>query len=151
MNTKLSYLYTDGGGHRYFAERTFAGTPEEELLQRLKRAMQPAEDEGTYLFIAEQVGLPSVFPWTTDTPGTAQARFRPEHDPPWHEVNLGGRDHVDSGILVTDERPSDGRSLEQFVRAVEQASSEGWNTDLGDGDGDGGAVEGMDSVEEVRE
>lgn len=62
MNTKLTYLYTDGGGHRYFAERTFAGTPEDDLLDRLRDALESGGDEGTYRFIAEQVGLPSVSP-----------------------------------------------------------------------------------------
>lgn len=53
--------------------------------------------------------------------------------------------------MVTDDEPTDGRSFQQFVRAVEEASRDGWNTELGEGDGDGGTVERMDSVEEVRD
>ncbi len=129
MNTKFSYLYQDGSGHRYFAERIFAGTPTSELIERLRRSMQPGEGPGTYRFIAEQVGLPSVFPWVAEVPGTEPIQFRPSEDPPWHEVNLGQEENVGPGLLVSDEEPTDGRSLEQFVRSVERARKEGWNTE----------------------
>lgn len=151
MNTRFSYLYEDGSGHRYFAERVFAGTPEPELLDRLRRAMEPGDGPGTYRFIAEQVGLPSMFPWVTDTPGTEPARFRPAQDPPWHEVNLGEGDHVDAGILVSDDEPTDGRSFEQFVRAVEQARAEGWHTDEVLGAEVDGKLGRMESVRETRD
>ena len=149
MNTKFSYLYQDGSGHRYFAERIFAGPPTPELVERLRQAMERADDEGTYRFIAAQVGLPSVFPWVADIPGTEPVQFRPSEDPLWHEVNLGEGETVQAGLLLSDDEPTDGRSLEQFVRSVEQAKKEGWKPD----DEHGAATDGnpgpMSSVEEV--
>ncbi len=151
MNTKFSYLYQDGSGHRYFAERIFAGSPQAELIDRLRRAMEPGEDPGMYRFIAEQVGLPSVFPWVVDVPGTEPVQFRPSQDPPWHEVNLGEGEDVGPGLLVSDEEPTDGRSLEQFVRSVEQARQEGWNTEQILGIEMDASLGPMDEVRETRD
>ena len=151
MNTKFSYLYQDGSGHRYFAERIFAGTPAAELVDRLREAMEHAEEAGTFRFIAEQVGLPSVFPWVSDLPGTEPVQFRPSEDSLWHEVNLGEGETVGPGLLLSDDEPTDGRSLEQFVRSVERAKAEGWNADENReiaADGNAGP---MSSVEEIRE
>lgn len=150
MNTKFSYLYEDGSGHRYFAERIFAGTPAPELVERLRRAMEPADGEGTYRFVAGQVGLPPVFPWVADVPGTEPARFRPAEDSLWHQVNLGEGESVDAGLLVSDDDPTDGRSFEQFVRSVERAAEEGWKPEEDPGAAGGGAAP-MGSVEEVRD
>ena len=126
MNTRFSYVYQDGTGHRYFGERVFAGGPESELITRLRCAMEQTENPGTYRFIAEQAGLPSLFPWVVDTPGTETVSFRPSTDSVWHEVNLGEGENVEAGIMVSDDDPTDGRSFEQFVRSVEQASADGW-------------------------
>lgn len=151
MNTKFSYLYQDGNGHRYFAERVFAGTPTPELVGRLRQAMEPGEDPGMYRFIADQVGLPSVFPWVTDTPGTEPVQFRPSQDPVWHEVNLGHGKDVGPGVLVSDDEPTDGRALELFVRSVERARDEGWKPEEMLGVELEGKLGPMDDVRETRD
>lgn len=151
MNTKFSYLYQDSRGRRFFAERIFAGTPRAELIDRLRRAMEPGEDPGTYRFIAEQVGLPSVFPWVLDQAGTQPAEFRPAEDSAWHQVNLGEGEEVPAGLLVSDDEPTDGRSLEQFVRSVERAREEGWRTDEISAAKIDGNLGPMSTVDETRE
>lgn len=151
MNTKFSYLYQDGPGHRYFADRIFAGPPDPELVDRLRRALEPTDVPGTYCFVAEQVGLPSVFPWVDESPGTEPVRFRPSEDSLWHHVNLGEGAGAKAGLLVTDEPPTDGRSLAQLVEAVERAKEEGWQPDESRGASAAGSSGGMGSVDEVRD
>lgn len=109
MSTKVDYMYRDGGNFKFPGEVVVAnpdGLPAKQALKRLRAALQEGE-----FFIAEQLGLPRVFPW---------AQYDPceETDHPWHTLN-----DLQAGCFPI---TLPGVTLKMLVERAEKAAKDGW-------------------------
>lgn len=105
MNARFEYLYRDASNFKKWGSVVFGGALSDDLRARIRRALHDEE-----WFIADQVGVPELlfddYPLNQD-------------DHCWHEFSV---------LVDTDEVPNDTRhrSIEDFVREVEQARADGW-------------------------
>lgn len=124
MNTRIHYEYRDAGNNRFGGEIVVPGTMTNALWLRLKKAQDPAA-EG---FIAHQVGIPEVFGYLPGDHVADQTLadgypYDEETDHCWHRLSDGD----DAWALVTDP-PTDDRTVDQVVRAFEEARKTGWKS-----------------------
>lgn len=105
MNTLLAYLYRDADNYKEWGSIVFSGEITDDLRNRFVRAL-----EGEEFFIADQIRVPEVFPNTWPI-------YAADHC--WHAF---------SDFELTAEAPNDrfSRTIEEFVREVERADSDGW-------------------------
>jgi len=106
MNTTFSYLYRDAGNNKSRAAVIFKGAFKPEDAERLRRAF----DSSTY-FIAEQVGVPVAYLFRRGY------EFNEEIDHCYHEFD---------DIELTEEQPTDGRTIDRFVTDVQRQAARGW-------------------------
>ncbi len=109
MNVEFPYLYRDAGNWQKHGRTVFANPddmPLDEAYARILAACQhPFEDMNW--FIPERVGLePLREGWDIDRDG------------PWHEY--------EGELCQTDARPTDNRTLREFVLQFEQAAQPQW-------------------------
>jgi hypothetical protein len=105
-NTRFEYLYRDASNYKQHGAVVLKGAITEELRKRFVAAL----DEELY-FIADQINIPEVF--------ITFGEDSKDDDHCWHEF---------SEFELTDAHGDDGRTVEQFVEAVEAASKHGWKT-----------------------
>ena len=105
FNTRVRYLYRDGSNYKQWSSVGFAGACDAAMRERLVAAL-----DGGALFIARQIGLPELF----FDDGVLYA-----DDHCWHELSdvEATRNAVDDALA---------RTIDEFVRDVECASSRGW-------------------------
>jgi hypothetical protein len=122
MNTKLWYEYRDGANWRFPGAVVVEGEMTPDLWARLRAACE----EGEYFF-ARQVGLAERFAYVAG-PHIADPSLQETGYP--YDVDL---DHCwhriadDPGAWeLTDDQPTDGRTVEEVVLAFEQARHAGW-------------------------
>ena len=106
-NTKFSYLYRDAGNNKSHASVVFAGAFRPGDIERLRQVL----DSATY-FIAEQVGVPVAYLFEYGY------EFDDEVDHCYHEFD---------DLELTEEQPTDARTIEEFVTRVEREAASGWN------------------------
>jgi len=109
--TTINYQYRDSGNYKCCRDIAFKGEMTPEMEARLRSAF----DAGEY-FIAEQIGLPTAFPYPEE------CDYDPDLDHSWHEY-LGYDVVCDTPASTTDTTPM---TIEEFVVAVETANAEGW-------------------------
>jgi hypothetical protein len=105
MNTRVEYLYRDGSNYKQWGAVVFRGECNGSLPQRLFAAL----DRGEF-FIADQVRLPELF-------FANRPLYADDHC--WHELG-----EVTTTSAAADDVP--GRTIEEFVAEMEQASTDGW-------------------------
>lgn len=109
QNIKFTYLYRDAGNYKQWAEIVFSnpdGLPLAEVDHSLRKAFFEND-----LFIAGQIRLPEIFPFTR---GSATS-----DDHCFHEFN---------GVELTEENPDDKnlRTIKQLIADAQRASEQGW-------------------------
>lgn len=147
-NTKLTYLYRDGSNYKVDASVVFAGAITLGNRDRLIRAMLPAQDEEVWgTIIPGQVGLSDLQnrfgkkeaamieallaasdgPVRSHLDAEERARYEALLEelratkPQWRETD----DHVFhevTDIHLTEEAPTDPRTILEFIAEVERAS-----------------------------
>lgn len=108
-NIKFSYLYRDSYNYKVWNDIIFSNPLHmsvEEVDTRLKNRF-----ETEYLFIADQIRVPELFPYLYDTVR--------ESDHCYHEFD---------SVELTTEQPTDvyGRTIQMFVEEVENTICSGW-------------------------
>lgn len=154
-NTALFYTYRDGDNYKVAGKAVFAGPCSLELRDRITRATQDGGDDDYGNFVPGQVGLPDLqnqfykaeirvidamiaaAEEKTDAPARlaipeadvaswkalrqdmteTKAQWNPERDHPFHEIN---------DICLTDDAPTDPRSIEDFAADMEKTA---WDTE----------------------
>ena len=127
-NIAFHYLYRDGSNNKNCGQAVFAN-PTSLATDDLEALLVPWLDGEEY-FIASQIEVPEIFLWSKDA-----ADYDPD-DPATYPKDLGpGRYqitsedhcwHEFSGLLETEDQPTDTRTISEFLSAVEQASTAGW-------------------------
>lgn len=147
-NTKITYLYRDGSNYKVDASVVFAGAITLNDRDRLLGAMLPAEDEDLWgVIVPGQVGLedlqnrfgrkeiemleallaPQTGPVSAPIDPGERARYEAlleetrAHKPQWREED----DHVFhevTDIHLTEEAPTDPRTILEFITEVEGVS-----------------------------
>ena len=122
MNTGIHYEYRDGSNYRFHGWFVAAGEMTDQLWARVRAACADGE-----VFIAHQVGIPEVFGYL---PGThvysaehveTGFTYDEDNDHCWH------RFHDDPGAwALTNDAPTDERTVEGLVAAFEAAVRTGW-------------------------
>jgi len=107
--TIINYQYRDGGNYQYGLDIAFRGEMTPEIEARLRSAFDARE-----YFIAEQIGLPTAFPYPEE------CDYNPDIDHGWHEY-LGYAIVCDTPATM--DTPM---TIEEFVAVVEAARSAGW-------------------------
>jgi hypothetical protein len=109
MNVEFPYLYRDASNWKKFGRAVFAN-PEAVPLEKAQARLIAASEHpyaDIHWFIPERVGLePLREGWDIDLDG------------PWHELS--------GDLSQTDDRPTDPRTLLEFVQDFEQAAVEDW-------------------------
>jgi hypothetical protein len=100
-NTKFSYMYRDGSNYKFDGQVIFSGPFTAEQQDRLTARLG-----GDLFFIAHEVGIPEVAPYATG-----------EYDANCDDHCF----HTGDPFVLTDEGPTDPRTVEAFVAAVEAA------------------------------
>lgn len=132
-NIELVYMYRDGGNYKNYGSVVFSN---DSLLSLAGLEIEICNhlDMGEF-FIADQVGIPEVFSWDPeadydpDDPETYPDTFGPggyviqDIDHCWHEF---------IGLSVTDNKPTDERSISEFIADLEREARKGWNLFLPD-------------------
>ena len=108
-NIKFNYLYRDGSNYKSWGEVVFTNPNQltlEEIETRLINAFLPDK-----LFIANQVFIPEQFLFIS-------GKFT-KFDHCYHEFD---------SVEICQENPTDdlGRSINDFLKVVEQVSKQGW-------------------------
>ncbi len=104
----FAYLYRDGGNNKRCAAAVFAN-PNGMSLDEADHRLRAAFRDGQY-FIPKRIGLESAAgDWAHDN----------ELDHPWNEYFAGD-------LRATDHRPTDPRTLREFVEQVEAVAAGGW-------------------------
>lgn len=112
MSTLLTYMYRDAHNYKRHGE-VVVSNPDGLCVSQARKRIQASLDEGQY-FIAEQLGLPVVFPWKD---AKAPADFNIEYDHPWHEFVALEACKLPATVDVT---------LRQVVARAERAKRRGW-------------------------
>lgn len=112
MNTQFDYMYRDGGNCKKHGSMVLSG----QITPKLEKRFTDTLDHEFMIgqFIAAQVGVPEVFLWKGDWPANTE-----DHE--WHEAG---------DFTVTNDEPTDARSIEEFVNAFEAAAATGWDPSL---------------------
>jgi hypothetical protein len=106
MNTKISYLYRDASNYKDWGSVVLTGVVKNPAsFEKKLRKQLDCEEK----FIASQVKVPEVFPYSKGAPGV--------DDHCWHEFD---------SVTETEESPTDSRTPEQFLADVTAANTEGW-------------------------
>lgn len=104
MNTKFNYLYRDASNYKNWGEVIFKGEYTPEMAVELTEYL----DEGRY-FIAHQVDIPEMF--------FDYGKDSIEDDHCWHEYG---------DMVLTEQEPTDPRTIQQFIQQVKEESELGW-------------------------
>ncbi len=121
-NTAFNYMYRDGSNFKKRGVAIFADLPTEELERRLIAALS----EGLY-FIAHQVRVPEVFLWD---PELDYGEEYPEELIETGRYKINDMDHVwheFTDLKPTNWKPTDTRTLREFIADLEVTSVKAWD------------------------
>lgn len=100
-NTKFPYMYRDASNYKFSGQVIFRGPFTKEQQDRLTSALG-----GDLFFIAHEVDIPEVAPYATGE----------------YDANMDDHCfHTGYPFQLTDDEPTDSRTVEEFVAAVEAA------------------------------
>ena len=121
-NTAFNYMYRDGSNFKKRGVAVFTGR----LTEALERRLIAALSKGLY-FIAHQVRVPEEFLWDPELyygvaypeelMGSGCYKIN-DMDHVWHEF---------TDLKPTEWRPTDARTLDEFITDLEAASVAGWD------------------------
>ena len=101
MNTKISYMYTDGGNYKYLDNIIVKGQITTSQIKEIENSLHA---EG---FIPEQIDIPVLRPIPEN-----------EDDHCWHTLE---------DFTFTEEEPTENMTVEELVERFKKAAIDGWD------------------------